>query len=165
MEQRIGSSEFGNEQCLLPDGDRDFCTSIEVHIALQCVADSRHFSSMERILGENDGSCVVWHSVANVCIQKRAVQNRFTWSPPPHEEPCYPPRLGCSFENYLAQFCVDTLAQEVLGLSIGNRVKAKLQTDVVDPASSKQWRVECEFRLSTPDNSESNNLHLSDKYS
>ncbi len=38
MEQRIGEVGIGNEQCLLPDGDRDFCTSIEVRLALLVVA-------------------------------------------------------------------------------------------------------------------------------
>ncbi len=52
-------------------------------------------------------------------------------------------QLECNFENYLAQFCIDNLAQEVLGSSIGNRVQAKLQTDLVDPASfsSGEWNV------------------------
>lgn len=45
------------------------------------------------------------------------------------------------------------MAQEVLGSSIGDRMKAKLQTELIQSLSFTQRRAKCEFRLSTPTNS------------
>ncbi len=57
--------------------------------------------------------------------------------------------LNCNFEKYLAQFCVDNWHKKSSGRLFGNRVKAKLQTDPVDPAFVRALpEADCSLRAS-----------------